>query len=346
MKRLVELVSKHAIEIDNPFVWKTKAEVIRELVDTKQSVLIEGTNSCSRSQYAIRKFQAHCGTCVQCLQRRISTLAARAEILDEADAYETDFLEGPCSDGEQRVAAIGTVALALDCSTISDTDFLVRFSDQVAWVLNAFPSIERHDVAHRCIDLFRRHGNAVRSILIDAVKQHASRVVDRSLPPSSLLALVLKARLDLRPPGIATLGPAILPEPGTDGPDAPPTHVLIAMDEQREAILVSSRPELHGPTIFRLMKFLIQASLEDQAKGLLPDHHRSFRGVAIAEALGAPDDLSVRQAIRRARRDLDEAAIALDGTSADPNLIIESTGRGYRLNPMVRVVSLDEFQQL
>ncbi len=56
--------------------------------------------------------------------------------------------------------------------------------------------------------------------------------------------------------------------------------------------------------------------------------------------------MAISQAIRRARKELAEAAHALDGKPANRNLIIENARRGYRVNPMVRVVTLEELQQL
>ena len=346
LARLVNLVSRHSIEIDNPFICKTKVDVVRDLADTPQAGLIKGTISCSRSQYAIRKFIPHCGTCVQCLQRRISTLAAGAGELDERDGYETDFLEGPREKPVDRVMAVETIAMALDCSTISDRDFLSRFADPLAHVLQAYPIGETDRIAQKMIELFRRHGDAVKSILRDAISSHATKVLERSLPSSSLLALVMKERLvSVELPQIASSAPTKLPEPKPDRQEDSQA-IYIAVDEVRQSILISDRPELRGPTIFPLMKMLIEAAVKDQADGRLPKNYRSFRGKAFADALGASDVNAISAAIKRARAELSEAGAALQSFDAGNNTVIESTGRGYRLNPNVRVVSSAEFKLL
>ena len=65
------------IDIENPFIWKTKAEVIGSIVARGCGPLIQHTVSCTRS-YDITKLHTHCGCCSQCLDRRFAVLAARA----------------------------------------------------------------------------------------------------------------------------------------------------------------------------------------------------------------------------------------------------------------------------
>ena len=344
LKHLVGLVSMHPIEIENPFIWKTKVEVVRDLAATAQAKLITETNSCSRSQYAIRKFQSHCGTCVQCLQRRISTLGAGAAELDEPEGYETDLLEGMRKDGIDRVMAIETVTLAVDCAGMSDRDFAGRFAEPLASVLKVHPSGEKADIAKKVIDLYRRHGESVRSIFIDATGLYAASLLDGALPPSSLLALVLKDRLVEPIPGpsaavIVDAPPK--PEPAEQGLRSVEQTIVVAIDERKRAIRISDQPELSGATIFPLMKLLIEVSLAERAKAGRPQNYRCLRAKAIADQLGGSDEIAVRAAVRRARIGLEESSVGL-GLPFDPNAIIERTRTGYRLNPKVIIVPLDE----
>lgn len=345
LKRLVDHVSMHEIAVDNPFVWKTKVEVVRGLAATDQAELITETNSCSRSQYAIKRFQSHCGTCVQCLQRRISTLGADAADIDEPEGYDTDFLEGMRKDGVDRVMAIETVTLAADCAGMSDRDFVGRFAEPLALVLKAYPCGEKEEIAKKVIDLYRRHGEAVRSIFIEAIGRYAASVLDQALPPSSLLALVLKDRLiepDLGPRSAVVADARTEPEPVEQSHRPDDETIRVAVDEKRHAIRISDRPELSGTTIFPLMKLLIELSLAERAKPGLPDNYRSVRARTIADQLDLANDEAARAAIRRARFLLEEAATQL-GLSYDQNEILESTKYGYRLNPNVQVVTLEEF---
>lgn len=346
LDRVVDMIALHPIKIDNPFIRMTKIEVVRELAKLPEAKLITSTVSCTRARTVNRRYQPHCGTCVQCLQRRISTLAGNAGELDESEGYETDFLRGPREDGHDRVMALQTVELALDCAAMSERDFLSRFAGPVSWVLQAFPAAERDDVTKKIIDLFRRHGIAVRALLIDAAKPMLPDVIDGTLPPESLLALIIASRLPTSGKSQIELPADRLPEPATeDYPALPPTDdVVIAVDEINQRILIRNQRQLYGSAIFPIMKLLIEVSLAERSKPGLPASYRSLRAKGIADKLQLADDDSVRSAVRRAREELQEAAEGL-GFPIDQNALIESTKSGYRLNPMVKVVTVEEIQR-
>ena len=77
----------------------------------------------------------------------------------------------------------------------------------------------------------------------------------------------------------------------------------------------------------------------------MPNNHRCFRGKEIAALLVASDEAAVRSAIRRAREELAEAELDLYGATADPNAIIERVTKGYRINPKVMPLKLDEYRR-
>ena len=345
---VVSLVSTHDICIDNPFIWKTKAEVIQILVATSHAPLVRISVSCTRARTANRTFQPHCGTCIQCLHRRIATLAANSGDYDESEGYETDFLKGPRDDGHDRVAAVGSVKLALDCASISEPDFMDRFAEPLSWIRQAFPTVERDDATHQVIDLHRRHGLAVRALLSDAIQTLVPEVLDRTLAPSSLFALTLESQLANGSVVVSKLGPAELPKPPpeTSSHDVVGEDIYVAIDDERQRILISNRTEISGPAIFRIMQLLINRSVQNRADGLLPKNYCSSRGKEIADLLTPLDEDAVRAAIKRARAEFKEADMALDGRVSDLHAIIETTHKGYRLNPRVLVVSPDEFAKI
>lgn len=332
-------------EIDNPFIWKTKAEVVSALASSPQAALIAGTVSCTHSRIANRKVKPHCGKCVQCLHRRISTIAAEAEQL-EGEQYRIDLFTSPRDETLDRVMAVTTIELALDCAGISDLNFLGRFSGPLSWVLQAFPPAEHNEIAKRVIDLYRRHGEAVRNLIIREAGPNIANLVDRKLSPDSLLALVLASRLsDLTSPAVADPSPR-LPEPSPEQPvePSPPDDVVIAVDEEKRRILVRDQPQISGTAIFPIIKLLAELSLTDRSKAGLSENYQGLSAKDIADQLHLGDEESVRSAIRRARKALKEAADGL-GLPFDPNALIESTGRGYRLNPKVQVIKLEEFER-
>jgi 7-cyano-7-deazaguanine synthase in queuosine biosynthesis len=211
LKDIADLVSDHEIGVDNPFIWETKAEVVRDLASSQFAPLITVSYSCTRSRLGAA-FERHCGTCVQCIQRRLSTLGGGAVELDEAEGYSVDLFAGERERPHDRVMAYGTIELALDCSAFSDRQFMGRFALEISQVVQAYPPAERDGIAQRLIGLFRRHGETVRSIAIDAIRAAADKIVDRTIKPGSLLALLATQKFLLDAPDALVLANTACPE--------------------------------------------------------------------------------------------------------------------------------------
>jgi hypothetical protein len=339
INRFVNLVSGRQITVENPFIWKTKVEIVLELANSPHASLIATSVSCTRARTVNNRFEPHCGTCIQCLQRRISTLGGGASEIDEAEAYDTDFLLGARRDGEDRTMAVGSITLALDCEAMSTNAFMRRFADEVSWVLQAHPRDEKEGAGEKMADLFRRHGGSVAQILSRALESVATDVIRSDLPPSSLLALVLASRLP-KADVPTEVTQAKLPEPRPDQSD---DRIYLAVDEVRQRIRISDRAELYGPTVYPIIRLLASAALEDAGCGLLPKSRRAFLGKSIANLLDLDSEDAVRAAVKRARDALAEEEMELHQTTSDPHAIIESTRRGYRIAPGVDVVTPDEF---
>lgn len=339
---LLNLVNDKPIEVDNPFIWKTKVEVVRELASSPHASLITRSLSCSKTRFGNKNFKPHCGTCIQCLQRRISTVGSGAGELDDASGYEVDLFHDPRQDGRDRVMAVGSLNLALDCADVSDSQFAGMFAGPVAGCLQACAPAERSTMAQKLADLFRRHGQSVRRMVIEEAAKRLPDVLDRKASPDSLLAIVLKSRLDSdRSPRMVVQAVPILPEVREEA-GTPREEILVAVDTSLQRILICDRPDLKGKTIFPIMRFLIEASKEDRQKDLAPENYRSFPAKVLANRLSLTDDEAVRSAVKQARDTLEKAEKKLLGTQCDRNAVIQSKGNGYRLNPHAVVASPEQ----
>jgi hypothetical protein len=74
----------------NPFINKTKSDIIRFIIDQKFGYLIKDSMSCAHS-WQQKKFITHCGVCSQCIDRRVAIIAANAQEYDCEKDYKVDF---------------------------------------------------------------------------------------------------------------------------------------------------------------------------------------------------------------------------------------------------------------
>jgi Queuosine biosynthesis protein QueC len=113
------------IDVDNPFVWKTKGDVVRSIVDHGCGGLIKHTVSCTRV-YDITKLHTHCGCCSQCLDRRFAILAANAADHDPVEMYKVELLTGPRDEADDQTMAESYVRTALEHRDLGDLAFFGR----------------------------------------------------------------------------------------------------------------------------------------------------------------------------------------------------------------------------
>jgi len=343
LEDLCGLISQGDITIENPFVWKTKVEVVKELCGKPEGDAISLTLSCSRTR-EITKYKSHCGKCAQCLQRRIATLGAGAAELDPEEAYLVDLLLGPREPGVDRAMAVDTVRSALEFRRLSEDDFATRFAGEFAWLTMSFPDLASDEVARRFVAMFCRHGDAVRKIFTKAANAHASDLIDHAIPDSCLLQIAVNSPgigfddepITLRPPKekVGLVASAENTERGS---------ILLAVDDAAKRILIDGLASLTAPGEFRLVSVLIRRHKEDLAAERAPRNFRTISAADLAAAASSTGDTAGRQAVSRVRKKISAEYQQLYGSPLGLDAVIENVqGRGYRLNPHVRVVTPDQ----
>ena len=95
------------------------------------------------------------------------------------------------------------VRTALELRELGDLAFFGRFGGETARVLPCFPSLSADEVGRRVFDLHQRHARAIGDVLKSGVESHSEELVNRSLPPSSLLMMTVSPGAA---PALATIG--------------------------------------------------------------------------------------------------------------------------------------------
>ena len=174
-------------DVDNPFLFRTKTEVVASIGTHQGSRLIGHTCSCSRSMFQT-KTQPHCGHCSQCIDRRFATLASGLQGHDPAKGYASDVFLGLREDPLERAIAIDYVRHGLELARKSESDLAASFNTELS---RAVRHIEGRSVAAReIISMHKRHGEVVSRVLEEQLRANAAEFVDGTLDATSLLAMV------------------------------------------------------------------------------------------------------------------------------------------------------------
>lgn len=329
IRNLLSLVADDAVDLANPFIWNTKAEVVETACHHGGRELIRQSVSCSDVQQR-SKLHTHCGRCSQCLDRRFGTLAAGARDDDPEEMYEVDLLRGERETTQDRVMALDYVRHHLKLADISDQAFLAEHAGELTRVVEGFPEEPADAIAQHSMSLLRRQGRTVQRVLEEAVADDKSALVRGELPEASLLRLHLaggKWADTPRPPAPASSSPA--PASGTP---VLPLRVMLGARPGEGRIAGVTDLTARGTALVRALRTQRDASVKE---GRRPD--RYIRREVLEADLNL-DEVAIRQSIKRTRDAVSEVLTALGETGPFDRVLIETgSGGGYRLNPSVRI---------
>jgi len=192
MAELFSLIAGQPFRLTNPFIWLTKAEVIKSIVDSGAGHLIATSISCAHTWERTLE-HTHCGSCSQCIDRRFAIIAADAEHLDPLSHYKTDIFTQARTKDEDRILLAGYLERARTLRLLKDPAELISTYPVSA---RAFKYLEGTpaNVAQRILDLHHRHAAEIELALAAQVKRHAIELIAHKLPGDCLIRIAIDPR--------------------------------------------------------------------------------------------------------------------------------------------------------
>lgn len=190
MGEFFSLVFENEFKVENPFLWKTKSDVVKIIKDRELSELIGYSNSCSHVR-TTGKVVDHCGVCSQCIDRRIAILHNTVEDEhDPADGYETQLFTDPLTDTKHRTMVESYIGHAKYLEGAATSEFFQKFP-QISEI-SPYCGGTNSQAARRIFDLHNRHGNQVGKVIEEQIMQHSKIIRRKQIDPNSLLAIIIK----------------------------------------------------------------------------------------------------------------------------------------------------------
>lgn len=187
LTNLASLVLERSVEVDNPFLFLTKQEVVTLIADRGAADLIGHSCSCLHSFFKSRA-QHHCGTCSQCIDRRVAVLAAGQEEFDDAEDYVSDVFTGPRKEGYERNIAVDYARHALELKTMTPEEVAHQFNLELTRAVR--PMVNKRENAERLIALHKRHGEAAYKVITGELADKAAELLEGKLNSTSMLAMI------------------------------------------------------------------------------------------------------------------------------------------------------------
>ena len=187
---VISLVAGRPLLVHNPFIWKTKRDIVEIIRDAGLSHLIQDSISCAHATWGVQEGKTHCGVCSQCIDRRTAILGAGLADADPMELYCRDVLTSPRTDDEHKLLIASYVATAEKVSEMrSPAEFFGDFG-MACRAFEFFPDRSIDSVAQDIYDLHRRHANSVMQVLDEAIEANAKAIRRREHDPASLIRLI------------------------------------------------------------------------------------------------------------------------------------------------------------
>jgi hypothetical protein len=188
LSELAGAVTERELPIDNPFLFKTKAEVVRSLNTHDTTDLIALTCSCSHLMFQSEE-KRHCGSCSQCIDRRFAVAGAGLLSKDPETDYASDVFIGPRPKQLDRSIAIDYTRHGIELEHRSEAEIAGIFNAEISRAVRY--EGKKRESAEALISMYKRHGTIVRQVLEEQVRLNAAKLIDRKLEGTSLLALAI-----------------------------------------------------------------------------------------------------------------------------------------------------------
>jgi 7-cyano-7-deazaguanine synthase in queuosine biosynthesis len=345
VERLLCLLLQRDFRVENPFIWKTRAEVAALGIQSGDADLLRLSVSCSRVR-SMEHDDPHCGACSQCIDRGFATLGAKLGDLHAAGGYRIDLLTGARERVDDRTMAVSYVRHALELNCMAPDGFVTRFANELSRWSRCFPGMTADEVALLSYDLHRRHAARVIEALDSGIKAHAQALAEQRLPESCLLRLLAgSSTIGFQVSRATEITSAHRADDGSDHRKLDQTlDIEMALIKVKSHVSFPGVGQIRGRTTFRVLEQLIEPYLNDRASQRPIGQCQFTRARTLAKAVGITEE-SLRRRISTFRRNVAALFQEQCGLPLAADSVIENMNwQGYRLNPRVRLVSASSEQ--
>lgn len=185
---LFSMLMGKPFNVENPFIWETKADIVSQIADAGCADLIKDTVSCAHVM-EMTDLHTHCGKCSQCVDRRFATLASGNGNFDPEEMYKVDLLKGARELGEDRTMLESYVRTATLVNKMTEMEFFPHFGETTRIISHLDGTSSEN--AEKILDLHRRHAKQICGVVDKAIGEHAKEIREEILPASCLLILAL-----------------------------------------------------------------------------------------------------------------------------------------------------------
>lgn len=205
---IISLVAGEPFTIENPYIWKTKADVVKVITEAGCHDLIAHSMTCTHT-WEMTNQHTHCGGCSQCIDQRFAVLAAKADQYDPVDHYKFDvFTQSRDAQDEKKnvdkIMAAAYLERANQVKGLSNVAQFVSSYPDVGRVFKFLNCNSAGQAAQRVFDLYKQHAKEVMGALDELLGRHRTAIRERTLPGDCLLQTAYQANSVISMPAVVS----------------------------------------------------------------------------------------------------------------------------------------------
>ena len=188
MSELYSAIFKNEFKVMNPYFGKTKSDVLRTLKAHSGQELIRISRSCTRTMRSTR-LHTHCGTCSQCIERRLAILNNGLADFDPEEMYQTRLFLDPLGKKEERKMVENYIGHTRLLEEIGIDDFYERFPD--CFVIAREIDLPIAEAGQLLYDFHVRHGRQTADVVNSQISENSDDIRKGRIPTNSLLGMIV-----------------------------------------------------------------------------------------------------------------------------------------------------------
>lgn len=195
---LLSKVADKTYTVENPFIYKTKGEVVELIGKSGCEDLIGLSLSCTHTR-EITLENPHCGTCSQCIDRRFAVIAAGMEQAEPEKQYKINIFtqcRNSKREAEDKIMFASYLERANQAENVRDCIEFLEIFPETARALNYLDG-DPWQAAERIFSLYKRHANEVNSVTQKMMNKHFPEVRQRALPSNCMLRIIYESHLPI-----------------------------------------------------------------------------------------------------------------------------------------------------
>lgn len=183
------------LSFENPFIFKTKRDVVELIAKNNQKDLIALSSSCSHT-YHKSKLQWHCGHCSQCIDRKVAIESLNLPIPQEDIDYQNDVFTSTRKDGYDKNIAINFSRHVFELSNMNDNDFLTKFNMELSRAARYFD--DKQKAINEFIRMHLEYGKYAVAVIERIFNQNTHLLLKGKLSETSMLGM-LAGKIHIKP---------------------------------------------------------------------------------------------------------------------------------------------------